>query len=347
MAKDKIFLFAILGSTLLPLIGLPITSYLVGPLTMDSVYWDISILIGGYGHVAATLFFYFDDDAKDLRESQRAYFFAIPFLVVTSVTFSYHFGPTFVRGTIVLSFLAWLFYHYQKQNYGIILFISKGLTESVSRNLWRMLLLSTIGGYFSFSRIPFGALNALTEKRVLVSGYNFSISVGGILYTTAVMFYVAAGIVFCIILYQSPAIRRNYFAFFSTAAGFAFFLPTFFTELGALAIFWSFAFAHGIQYLIFVTVTATSQPSNDSPRLKAKPILVFIAAVLGGGAIITFFEIHLAGIAMGITCAHFIIDSRVWKLRHPKSRAYVFSKFSFLFDSTTSSTREVRGAMRS
>lgn len=347
MTPANRFLATLCAVTFLPLIGLPIAAIYADPLTLDAVPWRASIFIVGYCHVAATFFFYLDHDARELRKSNSDYFFVAPIFLVIGVGLAYHFATPALQAGIFLIHSAWLFYHYQKQNYGVISFAAKGLPPSISIKLWRMLLLAAIAGYLSYTRSLLVGLGPMIEDQVVTFSAITGFALDDLLFTASVVVYAAAGILFCKLLYESAEIRGNGFVLAFTIAGFVFFLPSFLIAEGALALFWSFAGAHGLQYLLFMTVTATPRESGASPTQippRARPVFILLIATLAGGTLITLASNFAFGLVIGITWLHFVIDSRVWKLRRPDSRAYVVSKFSFLFKPTAQPVERRTGA---
>ena len=111
----------------------------------------------------------------------------------------------------------------------------------------------------------------------------------------------------------------------------------------------SYAIAHGLQYLVFMSVV--SLKSSEMPALspwrglfKMACLTLFVGFIcyrladLRGAE---FVNSHLAtgklldfmvGAVFGGTLAHFVIDAGAWRLRKADSREYMVKRFGFLFD---------------
>jgi uncharacterized integral membrane protein len=137
-----------------------------------------------------------------------------------------------------------------------------------------------------------------------------------------------------------------------------FFLPYYFVG-DALVAFVSFTWAHGLQYLLFLLghainrrdVAATARTSLRRGAYIVGIILYFAfcgfvvrdlivwttqfgtatAALLNVQADYPMILNMVVAFLTGITMVHFIWDARIWRLRHPETRAWVRDRFSFLF----------------
>ena len=334
MTKAYKFQASLCAVTFIPLIGFPLGAYFNGPMDIESTSWSMSVIFIGYCHVASTLFFYVDVDAKGLRETYNRFFILIPLIIVLCVSLAFQYGSNAVRAAINGFHFAWLFYHYQKQNYGVVSFSLRGLPPRIANALWHMLLFAAISGFFSYIRIfTVDAQIQLSGLLKNISGVS-ALPLADVFLAVALAAYSISALFLVKILYVSPEIRNNKFSLAFTLGGFAFFLPTFMAESGALVIFWSFALSHGLQYLIFMSVTAAPKKLNsesDFKLIQFKPLIALAVAALTGGAFLIFAREVAYGLVIGLTWGHFVIDSRVWKLRLSESRAYVFNKFSFMF----------------
>jgi len=91
--------------------------------------------------------------------------------------------------------------------------------------------------------------------------------------------------------------------------------------------FWSYAIAHGAQYLIFMIVLGANTKRGIVEigllLLAVSAAFVMFAKLNSFNAGLTFYN----GIVMG----HFLIDAKVWRLREPLQRQIIGERFSFLF----------------
>jgi hypothetical protein len=111
-----------------------------------------------------------------------------------------------------------------------------------------------------------------------------------------------------------------------TLLGWAFFLPTLLAA-DMLASFWSYAIAHGAQYLIFMAIMARgSRFAALGPLLLL--VITFVTWLFFNGMTTT-----ASGSAayIGLVMGHFLIDAKIWKMREPLQRSLIRQRFAFLF----------------
>lgn len=119
--------------------------------------------------------------------------------------------------------------------------------------------------------------------------------------------------------------NKNDFSLSRTAFFFTlvlFFLPMFASNNIDVAFF-SYAIAHGVQYLAFMTVLTLDLGTRE-----------------GRHGVTTLID-FLAGIGLGTTIAHFVIDAGAWRLSQPSARHYVTQRFGFLFERASGRSRGV------
>jgi hypothetical protein len=134
--------------------------------------------------------------------------------------------------------------------------------------------------------------------------------------------------------------------FFFTFLGF--FVPLYISN-NILISFSSYAIAHGLQYLVFMSVVSLN--SSEIPALSPwRGIFKMACLTLFFGFIcycladlrgVEFINSHLVTgklldfmvcAVFGGTLAHFVIDAGAWRLRKADSREYMVKRFGFLFD---------------
>ena len=113
--------------------------------------------------------------------------------------------------------------------------------------------------------------------------------------------------------------------------------------------FLSYAIAHGVQYMVFMTVVSLNGRQDDLAKTISN-VLKLLAITLLVGFIfyrmadlkeVGFIKQHLAlarsldfmiGAIVGATMAHFVVDAGAWRLSKPHPRAYMAKRFGFIFD---------------
>jgi len=141
---------ALLLATLLPLLSLPLMAAAELPFD-SSLLLGIAIFAGGAGHVASTACIYADPRVRATVAPMKGRFYALPIAVIALSVLAYVGARSFdvddgaVAG-IFLFHLLWLYYHYQKQNYGLVAFSAAGAGRRVPRVLAPVLLLPALAG---------------------------------------------------------------------------------------------------------------------------------------------------------------------------------------------------------
>jgi len=155
-----------------------------------------------------------------------------------------------------------------------------------------------------------------------------------------------------------------------------FFVPVYLSPTPVIA-YWSYATAHGLQYLLFLGYHATGwsygfgrNPARKWPTgvLGLASLVVFAISVvvllrtqqslpapfraaIGSaadwlGSPLTARAIGRGGlgVTLGITLAHFWLDQNLWRLREPSRRAWVRDRYAFLFAEAPAAARDPYGA---
>jgi hypothetical protein len=128
-----------------------------------------------------------------------------------------------------------------------------------------------------------------------------------------------------------------------------FFLPVFLSTNINVAFF-SYAIAHGVQYILFMSVVSL----NLDPHAAAKRMQIGNAAKLLALTLVVGFVFYRAGdlkavelitahatlmkvvdftigAVLGATMAHFVVDAGAWRLSQTLQRMYIGKRFAFVF----------------
>jgi hypothetical protein len=299
------------------------------------------MFIGGV-HVAATLLLYVDKKFLGLVRENKPRYVYVPVALIVSSGLIFTFGGAVVQTYAYLIFWAWQTHHYGRQNIGVYSFASIARGWPPHRLERRVLDLAAACAMC-------GTFNILA--RDVAPGYLHAIF--ELLYRIGAIAFLGV-LIFSVYVYVK---HRHDFSLSRTAFFFTlvlFFFPMFLSDNIDVAFF-SYAIAHGTQYLAFMTVLSVDLGAREgrqgvSKRMIAVAVFMVLLGLVGYRAtdlkafslvnaspILTTVIDFMAGIGLGTTIAHFVIDAGAWKLSRPSARHYVTQRFGFLFE------RAVRG----
>ncbi|MEM6979599.1 MAG: hypothetical protein AAF539_07995 [Planctomycetota bacterium] len=320
-AKRNLFFYGILAVTLMPLLGMPLLATLEFPFN-QSLLIGLLIFAGGVGHVASTACLYADKSVRQFMAPIKWRFYALPAACLIATGCAIYFGASLEISQAIIAglfmiHLAWLHFHYQRQNYGLVAFTAASTGNRVPKSFSNILLLPALAGVLAITPPLVG--NAMHDEDYLAAAQN-------IMYVVACVIYaIGAALLVRLLASNRTAFSHPRIALM-TAAAFLFFLPAIVISDSDYA-FWSYAMAHGFQYLPMVfTVAGGAKPSW-------KVAITFVISVVIGG-----FALHrlagnqalfLSGILL--TWVHFILDARIWRMTNPDSRKLLRERFEFLF----------------
>lgn len=320
-AVRRRFFMALLAVTLLPLLGLPLLAQLDLPFR-QSFLIGLAVFIGGGGHVASTVYFYADAGARGVMRPMKGRFVALPLavLALTIVVVIWQGGLSLDNRAVMGIFcvhLAWLYYHYQKQNYGLLAFAAAGSGARLPAHTVNILLLPPLAA--GLASIPQLLGDGLEQAPPLAAHLL-------LLHTAAwVVYGVAAALMARLVWQHSQAFRRPWVAAFGLSA-FAFYLPALLVPQLDYA-FWSYGLAHGFQYLLMVGAV-----SRGSPMPWRALGVAVLATAAGGWCMHRLGGTHalfVCGILL--TWVHFVLDAKLWRMSEPGPRQWLRSRFSYLF----------------
>lgn len=319
-ARSRSFLILLAFITLIPLLGVPLAlgaaksfgTGLPGSLTL--------VLITGPMHVAATSFFYFDRAFQPvMRESPLKCLWSpvwLPLALLGLGVGGMALIGTWARLLIFVFHNVWLFYHYQRQNFGLISFVSTSVGGGrLSPRVNTTLNMAALGAIIAVLGAP-GFYpykdGILTPSACLA------------LRTVGIAIYVASIFAMISTFRREPRLRESIWLTGALVLGIAFFLPAVVFRSSALS-FLPYAIAHGAQYILMMTVVS----GRSSRGLLALLTMCGLGVGLGY-AMNQMTAWPLLLIAGGLTQVHFLIDAKVWRLREPRQRAIMNQRFDFL-----------------
>jgi hypothetical protein len=316
-----LFLIAAAAATLLPLAIVP-WAHRLAPDSESALQLLVALnFIGANFHVATTGWFYADPQMRGHFRAHPRRYLVVPALLIVASALAFEFVPAPMRGWLLLGFLSWQLWHYQKQNVGLLSFVAAG-TGSGPLSVWerRTLMLSAVAGVLGFFSLnPIGLPGWSAE-------FAWAHQLGAAV-------YLLSPIMVAITLLKTPALRANRLRLGFLLVGAGFFLPTYLFDNATSATL-GYAIAHGLQYLVFMAVVGA----------KRRPIgsLALMAVIGGAGALLLNAGIMapdagldygnaLYGAFVGTVMAHFVLDAGIWRLREPFQRGYMRDRFSFVF----------------
>jgi hypothetical protein len=339
------FLFALLLSTWVPMI------FFVWNARLESVLYGFGamksmLLFLGTAHVPATIFFYVDKDFAEIIKTNKLRYVYLPIVLTVATGFVFAFGGTAVQAYVLLIYWSWQAFHYGRQNTGIYSFLSiakRGTKPDRSEKI--IIDLATWCGIIGTFKI-LGLGVAPAYMREPVEGlYRFGTWAFAAVLLASIAVYIKN------VKRTTPLLTVFYFTLV------CFFLPIFISTDITVAFF-SYAMAHGLQYLVFMTVVSLNfSPQSVSNRIHVANAVKLFGFIIVVGFIfyrsndlktIEFFTSHgtplravdfVIGAILGATMAHFVIDAGAWRLSKPQQRMYIGNRFDFIFARNVSPER--------
>jgi small-conductance mechanosensitive channel len=312
----QLFLGLLAAVTMLPFGLVPVVAHMV-PEGSPALYaYGLILFLSTNFHVASTGWFFTDREMRGHLRAHPLRYAVAPLAVIAACAAGFQWlGPAVADGIVVV-FVGWLLWHYQKQNIGLLSFVAAG-TDGVPLSLWerRTLLLTAvagIAGVFSAAQVAPAYLSNEAAR----------------LHEFGAIAYLLVPVCVAVAVVKSASLRANRLRLFFFLVGAAFYLPVYIFADPVSAVTGS-ATAHGLQYLVFMgTVSGSGQRS-------LKPVLVMLA-IAGAGAPALNYAADaggaLKGLFVGGVMAHFIVDAGIWRLREVFQRGYMRRKFYFVFD---------------
>lgn len=316
-----LFAGSLVLSSLLPMILLPAVGS--GPPTGTLPFYSLLALqiVSANFHVGATGWFFTDREMRQhFRDRPVRYIFA-PILTIAGNTAAFAWGGEGVTNYVTVGFFAWLLWHYQKQNVGILSFVCAGTKQSAP-SVWerRTLMLAAIAGIICLLStmrpgLP-GAISEVVRKPAVQLA----------LLAPSLVAFVAA-------VATGPSLLKSPLRTFTLVYGAVFFVPVFvMPELGIAP----FATAHGLQYVVFMIVLS-SRSAATIPSILAMLVMATLGYLLldNHEGIREWLGVldrpWFMGLTMAVVMSHFILDAGIWRLREPFQRGYMRRKFDFVF----------------
>jgi len=291
----------------------------------------------GTAHVPATLFFYADKDFSSIRRSHRVRYILIPIVLIVATGLVFAFASFTIQAFALLIYWAWQAFHYGRQNIGIYAFASISETGRAPKKAEKIAIdCGTVLGILG----TFKVLGAAVAPAYLRVSFDYLYQIGFLSFFVLAVFSVAVYFKY----FQDTSLFKTLFFFTSVF----FFAPMFLSTDNNIG-FLSYAIAHGLQYIIFMSVISVNAGDKVRPALY-KNVAVFLVFLLLVG--FAFWRVNdlreigfvkstwayarmadfLFGAVLGATMSHFVVDASAWRLSMARQRSYITKRFNFVFD---------------
>jgi hypothetical protein len=317
-AMSRGFLIVLALVTLIPLLGVPLYFVIQGGFFPGSL---TVLAITGPMHVASTAFFYFDRAFWPIiRENPLRSVWSLAWAPLGVLAAGLAIAATIGRPwayMLVLTFQnGWLFYHYQRQNFGLLSFISTNAgCGRVPTEVNTALNVAALAALISMLGVPGFCLETegiVTPRAAQAMWY------------VSVALYALSMVLMTSVVYREPRLRQNAWLTAGLILGIAFFLPAILFRSLALG-FLPYAIAHGAQYILMMSVL-----SGRSSRGWMALLTMCALGVTIGLSIDLMRAWPVILLYTGIVQVHFLLDAKFWRLREPQQRAIMNDRFDFL-----------------
>jgi hypothetical protein len=281
------------------------------------------LFVGSSVHVAATGYLFTLPDVRAHATAHRARYLYGPVCLVVMAA-----ATTALLGTgsidwLLLAYFGWQFFHFQKQNLGMVALAAHALGLSGPRTAERRSFL--VAGWA-------GIVGLVVHPELLQLHIATHLA---LVYLAAACVFVAAVCRGLLALLARPSHDREIGYTVVSLSTLGFFAPVFLFHSPYAAVA-GMTIAHGLQYLALVGLVA----AGDRPRRnRLLGIAIFVnVALIGGVALSAASHLHggpaaerfAFGAYLGLVMVHFVVDAGLWRLRDPFPRAFLSSRVPYL-----------------
>ena len=281
------------------------------------------LFAGSSAHVASTGWLYTLRDVRSYAVSHPWRFIRVPVLLMIAGAAAAAALTPAAMTWLLLPFFAWQFFHFAKQNLGMTALAAKTADapplQAAER---RALIASGLAGICALMARP-ALLQLRVDPRL---GALFPLS------AAAMAAAVAAGVI--LLARRAPAQRPRGFCVMYLM-GLFFPVPVFvfaspYAAVGGMTI------AHGMQYLLLVSLVAAGGPGKAGRALRLA--VLCNVALIGGAVLVAASHLHsggpparlVFGAYLGAVMAHFVVDAGLWRLRDPFPRVFLARRVPYL-----------------
>lgn len=279
-----------------------------------AVFLDLPLIYLGAPHVLATAALFVDPGLRSHVRAHRTFYIAAPIVTITACVAVFTFSPRTVAGVAILGLTLWQIHHFTKQNLGMFAFWTKARGMSSASAAERKVIQWTSAiGMAGIVRIA-GRTGWIPHNDLVDA---LARGVG------------AAALVTLTVGAIAVTWRQGHVRTIGLLATVAFFAPVVVFDVGLVTASLTYQAAHGAQYYLMVgTATRPTRTSGMTAiilLLVAGPLFLPLGMIDPYGA-----QAWMFGIFKGIVAWHFVVDSRLWRLRDAEIRGFMKSRFNFL-----------------
>jgi hypothetical protein len=326
-SKGQLWVWTSLSVTLCALV----TAILLAPSgnTRPDRALVVLLFIGSSVHVASTAYLFTEADVRAHTAADRFRYVWAPIILVGAAATIAAAVPVDHLQWLLLPYFAWQFFHFHKQNLGMVALAASSNARRGPTSHERQAL-SVVASFGILGLLARPGLLQLTLQTPFSHLYGFAL--------IGFMCGVVLGVK---VLLTRPRLERG--------AGFAstylmallFFAPIFLFHSPYAAVA-GITIGHGLQYLLLVGLIAVR--TNEGKNPAGGLALLINLGLLGGLLLAMASHLHKAqsfgraifGVYLGLTMAHFVIDAGIWRLREPFPRLFMSSRVPFLVPPTSS-----------
>jgi hypothetical protein len=318
----RLFLSALLVATAVPFVLFPLSTVLLPDRMLLDRTNGLLLFVGSSGHVAASFFFYTEPRMRShMLHSYRTRFLVAPLVLVAGMTaIGFLLGGDPRIAYLVLFYWIWQTHHYNRQNHGILAFVSRAERQPV-RDRDRLAITLT-------------GVAAVLGMVTLVTPWHatFLQRFGWHLEVTSLGVFVCAWLVYLPSLLRDDP-RATPWRSATLLALMLFYVPLFLFDDPFTGVM-TYAIAHGLQYLVFMGFVV-----REPATARRGAVASLLAWTLLGGLVLYLsgrqqlwgsFGTAVYGAGLAVVMWHFLLDAGVWRLSQPFQRRYMAERFRFL-----------------
>jgi hypothetical protein len=281
------------------------------------------LFVGSSVHVATTGYLFTEADIRAHVAAHRTRYVWIPVLLIVVAATLVSIVSVRDLTWLLLPYFAWQFFHFHKQNLGMVALASTSRAlRGPSAPERRVLSVAS----------SFGIAGLLAHPGLLQLSDQTPLRRFDVLALLGFVCAVACGIA---LLLVRPRRDRSAGVTATYLMALCFFAPVYlfrspYAAVGGMTI------GHGLQYLLLVGLVAAGR--RRGKRRAVGLALLMNLALLGGILLSAASHLHnapafgraLFGAYLGVVMSHFVIDAGIWRLREPFPRAFMASHVPFL-----------------
>ncbi len=280
------------------------------------------LFVGSSVHVASTGWFYTVPQVRAHMRQRKVRYYWWPLALLAGAGAIAVLLPRPVLYWLLLPYFGWQFFHYQKQNLGIVALTAAACHVPALRRPERQALIAAgLSGIAALVARP--GLLQLPVRPVLSAVFPLAVA--------AFCGSVAVG-ASCLVVRSRTRPSAGFSAAYLTSLAFSLPIFVFSSPYAAVA---GLTIAHGLQYLLLMGMLA----AGGEPRTRMISLAALVNIALLGGAALALASDQLTakpavrilyGLFLGAVMAHFVVDAGLWRMREPFPRTFLGARLPWL-----------------